>query len=65
MAILKGSIIMISGLFILSLLENNNLTIINSVPIIGTLYGNKIKKYVKKNKSMALLVLITFIEVIL
>ena len=66
MGLLKASIIMIAGLFILSLLENNNnINMVFNIPIFGSLYGENIKKYIKKQKSMVLLIYICVIEFIL
>lgn len=64
MGLLKASIILLAGTFILSILEHK-IEIVKSIPIIGTLYGGKIKKLVKTNKSMLLLVGIIIVEFIL
>jgi hypothetical protein len=66
MGLLKASIIMVAGLFILSLLENNNnINMVCNIPIIGSLYGENIKKYIKKHNCMVLLISICVIEFIL
>ena len=64
MGLLKASIILIAGTFILSMLEHK-IVIIDHIPIVGSIYGTKIKKLVKQNKSMILLVGIILVEFIL
>ena len=64
MGLLKASIILIAGTFILSVLEHK-IEIIDHIPILGSIYGPKIKKLVKKNKPMMLLVGIILVEFIL
>tara|TARA_B100001121_G_C18199393_1_gene393947 strand:+ start:290 stop:484 length:195 start_codon:yes stop_codon:yes gene_type:complete len=61
MGLLKASIVFILGNFVISLLTKN-VDIIDSIPVIGTTFGDPIKKFIKNNESMALLIAITIFE---
>ena len=64
MGLLRASLIFVIGTFSISLLKTH-LKKIDEIPIVGPMFGDDIKKYIKKNKEMALLVIICLIELIL
>ena len=65
MGLLKASLIFIIGNFTISLMKEDYIKRIDDVPIIGHLFGKDIQKLIIKNKSMALLIILTLVELIL
>ena len=65
MGLLRGSLIFIIGNFTISLLQSKHIDKVNTIPIIGYMFGKSIKKIILNNKSMAILLIITLIEFIL
>jgi hypothetical protein len=65
MGLLKASLIFIIGNFTISLMKEDYIKRIDDVPIIGNLFGKDIQKLIIKNKSMALLIILTLVELIL
>ena len=61
MGLLRAAIVYLVGTFLLSLIDKH-LDKFKEIPIIGSLYGDNIQKYVKSNKSLALLFGLTILE---
>ena len=61
MGLLKASIVFILGNFVISLMTKN-VDIIDSIPVVGPTFGDRIKNFIKKNESMALLIIITIFD---
>ena len=64
MGLFRAAIVYIFGMFILSIIDKH-LDKINTIPIIGSSFGDSIKKFIKKNKATALLISITALEFII
>ena len=64
MGLLRASIVFIIGNFSISMLDNH-LDLIDNIPVLGQIFGENIKKFVKENKTMALLIIITIFEFII
>ena len=64
MGLLRASIIFIIGNFSISILDNH-LELIDKIPVVGQIFGENMKKFVKENKTMALLIIITLFEFII
>ena len=64
MGLFKAAIIFLVGNFTLSLLDKH-LKKVNTIPVIGDFFGEELEKNIKKNKCMALLIILTFVEFIL
>lgn len=65
MGLLRASLIFIIGNFTISLLQSKHIDKVHTIPIIGDMFGESIKKIILDNKTMALLIIITLIEFIL
>ena len=67
MGLLRASLFFIIGNFTLSILDEkkNYLDIMDTLPVVGNFFGENIKKYIKENKTMALLIILTIVEFIL
>ena len=64
MGLLRASIIFIIGNFSISI-PDNHLDLIDKIPVVGQIFGENMKKFVKENKTMALLIIITLFEFII
>ena len=64
MGLLKAALVFIIGNFAISILEKRT-SIIYDIPVIGDIYGDDIISFTKKNKCLALLIIITIVEFIL
>jgi len=64
MGLLRASLIFILGNFSISIMDKH-LDKVHEIPVIGPFFGKDIKNLILKNKEMALLIIITFIEFIL
>ena len=64
MGLFRAAIIFLIGNFSLSLMEKH-LNEVNNIPVVGHIFGDKIKEFITKNKCMALLLILTIVEFIL
>ncbi len=64
MGLLRASIIFIVGNFTISII-NNHIEQIKTIPIVGTIFGDEVIKFIKKNQLMALLISLTIVEFII
>jgi hypothetical protein len=65
MGLLRASLVFIIGNFAISLMKKDYIKRIDNIPIIGHLFGKEIQKIIIDNKSMALLIILTLVELIL
>ena len=65
MGLLRASLVFIIGNFSISLMKEDYIKQIDDIPIIGNLCGKEIQKLIIDNKSMALLIILTLVELIL
>jgi hypothetical protein len=65
MGLLRASLIFVIGNFTIRLLQSKHIDKVHTVPIIGPMFGQTIKKIILDNKTMALLIFITLVEFIL
>ena len=65
MGLLRASLVFIIGNFAISLMKKDYIKRIDDIPIIGNLFGKEIQKIIVSNKSMALLIILTLVELIL
>lgn len=66
MGLLRASLVFIIGNFSLSIMNNDNyLKKIKEIPVVGDFFGDNIIKIITNNKTMTLLIILTFIEFIL
>lgn len=64
MGLFRAALLFIIGNFSISLIKTHS-DKTNQIPIIGEIFGDEIKKYIKKNECMALLIILTLVEFIL
>lgn len=64
MGLLKAALVFIIGNFSISILEKRT-NIIYDVPVIGDIYGDDIILFIKQNKCMALLIIISIVVFVL
>ena len=65
MGLLRASLVFIIGNFTISLMKEDYIKQIDYVPIVGGIFGKEIQKIIINNKSMALLIILTMVELIL
>ena len=64
MGLFRSAIIFVVGNFFLSIIDKH-LKKVNEIPIVGNIFGESMQKYVKKNKAMTLLIVLTMVEFII